>query len=172
MLLPRLNSPNSPIKPISNVSSNSLAAEEPSTAQMVEPPVCDIFLCDYCGADFETLVAIKVSGQRHGIAWFSLVWPHSSLLGSWGPVHDHQSAGDLCNPQCCGTGDQRLGPGKGNYSCWNEEGMLKELRFFRQAKFLWYLNMSDRNQTSRPPNVTPLKVHPFAKKTLMLSDRR
>ena len=35
--------------------------EAPSSAQMVEPlPVSDIYLCDYCGADFSTLIAIKV----------------------------------------------------------------------------------------------------------------
>ena len=61
MLLPRLNSPNSPVKLISTASNEpSLPPEAPSTAQMVEPPVCDIFLCDYCGADFDTLSAIKV----------------------------------------------------------------------------------------------------------------
>ena len=59
MLLPRLNSPKSPIK-MNTATPNPLPLEAPSTAKMVEPPVCDIFLCDYCGADFNTLPAIKV----------------------------------------------------------------------------------------------------------------
>ena len=61
MLLPRLNSPNSPtkLKPATPKATRSI--EAPSTAKMVEPPVCDIFLCDYCGADFNTVNAIKVS---------------------------------------------------------------------------------------------------------------
>lgn len=55
-LLPRLNS-NSPTK--LNTASINPPQEAPSTAKMVEPPVCDIFLCDRCGADFNTLRAIK-----------------------------------------------------------------------------------------------------------------
>ena len=54
MLLPRLNSPTSPAK-LGPGASNSLAV-----AKMVEPPVNDIYLCDYCGADFSSLTAIKV----------------------------------------------------------------------------------------------------------------
>lgn len=38
----------------------SLAIEAPNAAKMVEPPVNDIYLCDYCGADFSSLSAIKV----------------------------------------------------------------------------------------------------------------
>ena len=58
MLLPRLNS-SSPTK--LNATSINPTQEAPSTAKMVEPPVCDIFLCDRCGADFNTLRAIKVN---------------------------------------------------------------------------------------------------------------
>lgn len=35
--------------------------EAPTAAKMVEPPVNDIYLCDYCGADFSSLSAIKVN---------------------------------------------------------------------------------------------------------------
>lgn len=61
MLLPRLNSPGTPKKSIIAGTNSNIGMEAPSTAQMVEPfPVSDIFLCDYCGADFNTLIAIKV----------------------------------------------------------------------------------------------------------------
>ena len=62
LLPPRLNSL-SPNKSGSAASSDPLrmvVADAPPTAQMVESPPCDIFLCDYCGADFNKLSAIKV----------------------------------------------------------------------------------------------------------------
>lgn len=58
MLLPRLNSPTSPAK-INPGTLNSTAIEEPTAAKMVEPPINDIYLCDYCGADFSSLSTIK-----------------------------------------------------------------------------------------------------------------
>lgn len=64
MLLPRLNSPTSPIKLNACITNPSLAHEAPTAAKMVEPPVTDIYLCDYCGADFSSLSAIKVKLLR------------------------------------------------------------------------------------------------------------
>ena len=58
MLLPRLNSPNSPTK--MGASTSIAVIQAPSAAKMVEPPVNDIYLCDFCGADFSSLSAIKV----------------------------------------------------------------------------------------------------------------
>ncbi|KAI9564070.1 hypothetical protein GHT06_007808 [Daphnia sinensis] len=58
MLLPRLNSPTSPAK-LNTGTLNPTAIEEPTAAKMVEPPINDIYLCDYCGADFSSLAAIK-----------------------------------------------------------------------------------------------------------------
>ena len=46
--------------------------EATSAAQMVEPPVCDIYLCDYCGADFSTLTAIKVHSNLYVCYLYSL----------------------------------------------------------------------------------------------------
>jgi len=61
MLLPRLNSPSTPKKSIIAGPNPNIGMVAPSSVQMVEPlPVSDIFLCDYCGADFNTLTAIKV----------------------------------------------------------------------------------------------------------------
>ncbi|XP_057371302.1 uncharacterized protein LOC130692244 [Daphnia carinata] len=58
MLLPRLNSPTSPAK-LNTGTLNPTAIEEPTAAKMVEPPINDIYLCDYCGADFSSHSAIK-----------------------------------------------------------------------------------------------------------------
>lgn len=63
MLLPRLNSPTSPTK-LNAGSVNPTGMEEPTAAKMVEPPVNDIYLCDYCGADFSSHLAIKVIRTR------------------------------------------------------------------------------------------------------------
>ncbi len=60
MLLPRLNSPTSPTK-LNAGASNTMEIEAPTAAKMVEPPINDIYLCDYCGADFSSLSAIKVN---------------------------------------------------------------------------------------------------------------
>jgi hypothetical protein len=61
MLLPRLNSPSTPKKSVVAGLIPNIGMEAPSSAQMVEPlPISDIYLCDYCGADFSTLIAIKV----------------------------------------------------------------------------------------------------------------
>lgn len=53
--------------------------EAPTAAKMVEPPINDIYLCDYCGADFSSLSAIKVLYAL----WFVSVtysWTYSQIL--------------------------------------------------------------------------------------------
>lgn len=131
MLLPRLNSPSTPKKSVIAGPNPNIGMEAPSSAQMVEPlPVSDIFLCDYCGADFNSLTAIKAHEGK--------CMAEKALQSQ--SVQDNYVEMETNNPD--------------------------------QAKFMWYLSLSSRNQTTRPPNVTPAKALPVQKKSCTLSDKR
>jgi hypothetical protein len=50
-----------------------MGIEAPTAAKMVEPPVNDIYLCDYCGADFSSLSAIKVNYSCNNLKSTNLI---------------------------------------------------------------------------------------------------